>query len=58
MIASALLVKMESIRKSDETRECIFAVVFRYGMFQPDSIVMMKKIVQMLLKMFSITFNA
>ena len=43
MIASALLVKMESIRKSDETRECIFAVVFRYGMFQHESIVMMKK---------------
>jgi len=43
MIASALLVKTESIRKSDETRECVFAVVCRYGMFQHDSIVMMKK---------------
>jgi len=48
---------MESIRKSDETREYIFAVAFRYGMFQCDSIVMIKKMLQTLLKMLSITFN-
>ena len=35
-----------------------FAVVFTYGMFQHDSIVMMKKILQMLLKIFSVTVNA